>query len=166
MPKPRLIKCDDMVQKALSFFTGGKMGCGASGRGQVGPAPDEPGISGEEPILTCAQCVLDGKNKVATWWCEDCREFICNYCAWSHGNTPSTKHHYLIRADAIPKEKQKVNKPGKQSWARPAESKQAVMSTYFDARAELHYVEIENLNKWNQAEGAERVRGGMPPATV
>lgn len=126
------------------------MGCGSSKR-RVRPA--EPGTSRHSQVQTCVQCGLDGHRKVATWWCEDCQHYICNYCAWNHSNLENTRNHYLLQACSLPKPK-----PTKPAWENKSTSKQAVLDVYFDTRADLHYTDVHSYNKWNQSDGEEHVR--------
>lgn len=129
------------------------MGCGCS-KGAVGPVTSEPGSSLHTLPNTCAICGLDGQRKVASWWCEDCKLCICNYCAWNHSTVDATRAHYLV-----PREIERKPKPLKPAWEKKKPSKIAQLVENFDTRADLHYAETHGSDSWNQTDGPEHERG-------
>ncbi|XP_053393483.1 uncharacterized protein LOC128555337 [Mercenaria mercenaria] len=133
------------------------MGCGCS-QGKVAPTTfsrgSQPGSSRARNHDICAQCGIDSQRKVATWWCEDCQQCICNYCAWNHSNVAQTKSHYLVPASSLPKPK-----PLKPAWEQERKSKQALLIANFDSKADLHYVETHHEDHWNRSDGQEYERG-------
>lgn len=131
------------------------MGCGCS-KGKIAPSTTgaQPGSSRSRNYDICAQCGIEGQRKVATWWCEDCRQCICNYCAWNHSNTAQTKSHYLVPTSSLPKPK-----PLKPAWEHQRQSKQAVLVSNFDTKADLHYTEKHPDDHWNEANAPEYERG-------
>ena len=134
------------------------MGNGNSTKTRVVPFAPQPGssipsTSGLDD--TCGMCGKDGNKKTAKWWCENCRDYICNYCAWNHSNDRKTASHTLTPSQYLRRKKKQTP-----SWQDKLLSKQALLAVYFDTKADLHYVDVKNYHKWNQYEGEEHERGG------
>lgn len=131
------------------------MGC-CCGTSYVEPT-DGARYQPEQSVATkpdiCPICGSNGQRKVVSWWCDDCKHYICNLCAWNHSNYQNTRSHSLVPVSTLP-----IPHPSMPAWVKQQEHKQALLLVNFDTRADLHYVETHGESHWNHTDGQEHER--------
>ena len=55
--------------------------------------------------IQCDPCILENEIVSAEFYCTDCSEYFCNYCARAHRKSKISRHHKLLDRLEMPKKK-------------------------------------------------------------